>query len=77
MSVKTPQQRAVALVKAGKTFQEAGDAVGLSRGAVAGACDRAGVKSKMTRSKVERWRARISEKATERWARGGKKAFGH
>ena len=44
--MKPELKRAVALVRKGKSFGEAANAVGPTRNAVAGACFRAGVKSK-------------------------------
>lgn len=39
------QELAVGLVRCGNTYQQAADAVGLTRSAVAGACYRAGVRA--------------------------------
>ena len=47
------QELAVGLVRAGNTYQQAADVVGLTRNAVAGACSRAGVKVGFRASSLE------------------------
>lgn len=69
-------KRAIALVKAGKTYTEAGAELGLSRCAVAGACHRAGVKVSFDEKRRARWRAKLSKTMKTRWRTLGAAGFG-
>lgn len=62
--------RAIFLVRHGRTFAEAAEESGgsLSRSAVAASCRRAGVKAPWTDLKRERHGDKISEKLRQRWA---------
>jgi hypothetical protein len=48
------REKAVDLVRRGRTYLEAAEACGLTRNQVAGMCHRAGVKAPMTDEKTER-----------------------
>jgi hypothetical protein len=68
--------RAIALVKRGKSFSEAADAIGITRGAVAGACNRAGVKAEWTERKRNKIAAANSATMLRYWTKKNRKRHG-
>lgn len=66
--MRADHAEAIALVKSGLSFSEAAGRVGLTRNAVAGACDRAGVKVGLSEHRRKRMGTMSSERLRALWS---------